>query len=150
MQKSIEIRLIDLTVALVIVLLFAAIAVPSYGAFANKARVATAIGEIGDLSIAIEKFGFQNDDRIPMTLDEIGIPVPLDPWGQPYEFLNIVATSVSSAPRRDRALNLLNSDFDLYSRGRDGESAVPLSAKQSRDDILRANNGAYIGLGEDY
>ena len=44
----------------------------------------------------------------------------------------------------------MNSDFDLYSVGNDGDSESPLSAKASRDDIVRANNGAFIGLGEDY
>jgi len=44
----------------------------------------------------------------------------------------------------------LNSDFDLYSSGEDKNSKGPLSAKESRDDIIRANNGAFIGLAEDY
>ena len=52
--------------------------------------------------------------------------------------------------RKDKNLNPLNTDFDLYSLGEDGASASPLTAKNSRDDIVRANNGAYIGLGEDY
>jgi general secretion pathway protein G len=34
--------------------------------------------------------------------------------------------------------------------GEDGDSKRPLSVKTSRDDIVRANNGAFIGLGEDY
>jgi general secretion pathway protein G len=44
----------------------------------------------------------------------------------------------------------LNSDYDLYSMGEDGESVPPLTAKQSRDDIIRANNGGFIGLAADY
>jgi len=30
--------------------------------------------------------------------------------------------------------------------GKDGESTAPLTAKKSRDDVVRAANGAYIGL----
>jgi general secretion pathway protein G len=30
--------------------------------------------------------------------------------------------------------------------GRDGESLPPLTAAKSRDDIVRAANGAFIGL----
>ena len=52
--------------------------------------------------------------------------------------------------RKDGNLNPLNTDFDLYSRGQDGDTAGPLSAQSSRDDIVRANNGAFVGLGEDY
>jgi general secretion pathway protein G len=44
----------------------------------------------------------------------------------------------------------INSDFDLYSMGEDGKSSPPLTAKSSRDDIVRANNGAYYGYGRDY
>jgi general secretion pathway protein G len=49
-------------------------------------------------------------------------------------------------PRKDRFLVPLNTDFDLYSVGRDGESVPPLSAAKSRDDVVRAANGAFIGL----
>jgi general secretion pathway protein G len=52
--------------------------------------------------------------------------------------------------RKDGKLNPLNTDFDLYSLGRDGESRETLNARPSRDDIVRANNGAFIGLAEDY
>ena len=44
----------------------------------------------------------------------------------------------------------VNSDFDLYSLGADGKSAVAFTAKNSHDDVVRANNGAFIGLAEDY
>ena len=76
--------------------------------------------------------------------------IPLDPWGRPYAYLNIAAAGGIGDVRKDKNLNPLNTDFDLYSLGEDGASASPLTAKNSRDDIVRANNGAYIGLGEDY
>jgi general secretion pathway protein G len=34
--------------------------------------------------------------------------------------------------------------------GKDGKSAGPLTAKQSRDDVLRANDGRFVGLASDY
>jgi general secretion pathway protein G len=34
--------------------------------------------------------------------------------------------------------------------GKDGKSQSPLTAKASRDDIIRANNGQYVGLAADY
>jgi general secretion pathway protein G len=40
----------------------------------------------------------------------------------------------------------INTDFDLYSMGRDGQSLAPLAAPTSRDDVVRAANGAFIGL----
>ncbi|MEE8106831.1 MAG: prepilin-type N-terminal cleavage/methylation domain-containing protein [Planctomycetota bacterium] len=52
--------------------------------------------------------------------------------------------------RKDHFLVPLNSDYDLYSKGPDGKSSPPLTAEASRDDIIRANDGAYFGLASDY
>jgi len=52
--------------------------------------------------------------------------------------------------RKDRNLVPINSDFDLYSVGRDGQSAPALTAKVSQDDVVRANNGGFVGLARDY
>ncbi len=138
-------------VTLVIAALLVSLAVPTYDMFVQRARVAAAIGDIGKLSLAVEQFRLNHDDRIPLTLAEIGIAVPQDPWGRPYVFVNIDASGPGvGGLRKDGQLNPLNTDFDLYSIGRDGATAGPLSAEESRDDIVRANNGAFIGLGEDY
>lgn len=142
---------LDLMITLTIAALLAAIAVPTYTGFADRARVARAIGDIGSLSVQIESFRLRNEDQLPNSLADLPIDQPLDPWGEPYEFLNIIdAGNGKGAFRKDGKLNPLNTDFDLYSRGRDGSSEGPLSATASRDDIVRANNGAFIGLGEDY
>jgi general secretion pathway protein G len=52
--------------------------------------------------------------------------------------------------RKDKNLHPLNSDFDLYSIGKDGESRQPLTAKWSRDDVVRANDGGFVGLASEY
>jgi general secretion pathway protein G len=52
--------------------------------------------------------------------------------------------------RKDKNMVPINTDFDLYSMGKDGESVLPLTAKKSQDDIVRASNGAFVGLGSDY
>lgn len=143
--------LIDLMLAVIIASLLMAVAVPAYDQFIDRARVARAIGDIGSISIAIERFGIKNNGRLPNSLNELLMDVPFDPWGAPYQYLNIVAAGPGNgAFRKDGKLNPLNSDFDLFSVGADGESMGPLSAAKSRDDIVRANNGAFIGLGEDY
>ena len=75
----------------------------------------------------------------------------MDPWGRPYVFLNIIDGNPNiSSVRKDGSLNPLNTDYDLYSLGKDGDSKAPLNAGESRDDIVRANDGAYIGRGEDF
>ena len=143
--------LIELMIALVITLLLVSIAVPAYDRFADRAKEAKAIGDIGNISIEIGKFQLRNNNALPVTLNELGIDIPLDPWDTPYEYLNIVTAGAGNAAlRKDKNLSPLNTDFDLYSRGEDRDSKGPLSAQTSRDDIVRANNGAFIGLGEDY
>lgn len=143
--------LMDLMITLAITAVLVTLAVPAYDMFVTRAKVSKAIGDMGVISIAVEQFRLRNNDRIPMSLNELSVPIPLDPWQRPYEFLNIpAAPSGSSALRKDGKLNPINTDFDLYSRGADGDTAGPLSAKASRDDIVRANNGAFFGLGKDY
>ena len=50
----------------------------------------------------------------------------------------------------DHQLHPINCDYDLYSVGKDGKSEAPLTAKVSQDDIIRANNGGYVGLVSNY
>jgi len=143
--------LLELVVALVIASLLIAIAVPSYNDFADRARITKAIGDIRALSVAIDQFSRNNDEQIPATLADLATEIPLDPWGNEYQYLNIPAAAPANDQfRKYGDLSPLNSDFDLFSVGEDGDSAGPLSAKKSRDDIVRANNGAFVGLGEDY
>ena len=151
MNRSRGFGLLELMITLVVATMLVSVALPAYDMYTRRAKVAKAIGDMGVISVAIERFRLSNNDRIPMTLAELPIPIPLDPWQRPYAYLNIPSVGADkSALRKDGKLNPLNTDFDLYSRGADGNSAGPLSAMASRDDIVRANNGAYVGLGEDY
>jgi general secretion pathway protein G len=141
----------DLMITLTVAGLLAAIAFPSYATYAERARIAKAVGDISSISLAIDQFELNNNGALPLSLNELPVDVPTDPWGQPYEYLNIRAVEPGKGGlRKDGKLNPLNTDFDLYSRGKDGDSKGPLNAKASRDDIIRANNGAFVGLGEDY
>ena len=49
-------------------------------------------------------------------------------------------------PRKDHFLVPVNSDFDLYSMGADGNSQAPFTADASYDDVVRAYDGRYVGL----
>ncbi|MBW2244968.1 MAG: prepilin-type cleavage/methylation domain-containing protein, partial [Deltaproteobacteria bacterium] len=52
--------------------------------------------------------------------------------------------------RKDRFLVPINTSFDLYSMGKDGQTRAPLNPPVSRDDVVRANDGSFIGLAERY
>ncbi len=151
MQTSRGFGLLELMVVLVIAGLLASLAIPAYNDFIDRARTSRAIGDIASISLEIEKFRLVNDSMPPFDLAELPVAVPLDPWGRPYSYLNIAAADPGKGGfRKDGNLNPLNTDFDLYSAGKDGDSKGPLNAKASRDDIVRANNGAFVGRAEDY
>ena len=44
----------------------------------------------------------------------------------------------------------INSDYDLYSMGEDGGTRPPLTARPSQDDIVRAGDGGFVGLAEEF
>lgn len=151
MHRTEGFGLLELMLALVITSLLMSVAFPVYGRFLQRAKVAAAIGDIGSIAVDIEVFRLRNRDRVPADLAELQSVVSNDPWGRPYVFLNIIDDNPNiGAVRKDGKLNPLNTDYDLYSVGKDGDSKGPLNAKASRDDVIRANNGAFIGLGEDY
>jgi hypothetical protein len=54
-------------------------------------------------------------------------------------------TEAESPIRLDPFNTPLNSDYDLYSCGKDGQSAPHIDDPLSEDDILRGRDGAYIG-----
>ncbi len=58
--------------------------------------------------------------------------------------------NVVGQARKDRFLVPINSDYDLYSLGKDGRSVAALTAKDSRDDVVRASDGAFIGLASNF
>ena len=150
-QRNAGFGLLEVMITLVIAGLLASVAVPAYDQYVDRAKQSKAIGDIGWISVEIGKVQLRNNSALPNSLAELGVDLPLDPWDRPYTYLNIATAGAGNAAlRKDKNLNPLNTDYDLYSTGRDGDSSGPLNAKASRDDIVRANNGAYIGRGEDY
>jgi general secretion pathway protein G len=138
--------LVEMIVVSVVVGTLAALAVPRAHDVLLRAQVARAITDIHAIEIEVNDFWGERE-RLPTTLAEIGRQTMVDPWGRPYVYAR--TTGVGGA-RKDRFLVPLNSDYDLYSLGPDGRSSAPLSAAASHDDVIRANDGGYIGLAEDY
>lgn len=141
--------LIDLMMALVVIALLAMIAVPSYWNAVSRARIAQAIADIAEIDGHIERYRSQHF-RLPLTLGDLNRAIPPDPWGNAYIYVNIEAGVPRGMVRKDRNLNPLNSDYDLYSKGPDGETQTQLTASKARDDIVRAGNGGFIGLAADH
>jgi len=140
--------LIELLIALLVGGILLTLGFASYDHYFRKARVSQAISDIFGIDVRIGGF-YALYHRYPETLAEIG-GAPLDPWGNPYRYLNIQTAKNRGNMRKDKNLVPINGDYDLYSMGEDGLSVPPLTAKASQDDIVRANNGAYIGPAENY
>ena len=140
--------LVELMIVLAIIATLVAIAAPLYADLTERAQVARAIAEIRILDSEIAVFEGVHG-RLPTSLAEIGRSTLKDPWGNSYQYLEF-GTAPSGQVRKDLSLHPLNSTYDLYSKGKDGQSQPPLTAKASRDDIIRANDGGYIGLASGY
>ena len=140
--------LLEILLVIILIGLLTAIAIPSYSGYVDRANQARAVADIGTIALHLDRWRL-NTGVYPPDLATAGLDGSIDPWGNPYVYLNI-ATATIGEVRKDGNLVPLNTDFDLYSRGKDGASQPPLTAQVSRDDILRANNGGYIGRGEDY
>lgn len=144
-------NLLELLLVLSIVGVTATIAYPSYTQYFDKSKNALAVSDIRAIEQAIDRF-YTAFERYPDSLVEIGLNGMLDPWENPYQYLRIDGGGLKGKGklRKDKSLVPVNSDFDLYSMGKDGASVAPFTAKASRDDIVRANNGGYLGPAADY
>lgn len=132
-----------LTVTIAGVLL--AIALPMYQGYRDRIKVSQAAGDVMVVSASITEFKSQVD-RFPVDLAEIAKDTMRDPWGNAYNYVNHADATGKGSFRKDKNIVPINSDFDLWSNGKDGASAPALTAKPSRDDVIRANDGGFVGL----
>ena len=141
--------ILELLIVMALMGTIAAIGLPMYAQAIQKARTTRAIGDIKNISLTITTRQMTTG-TYPASLAEVNLDQTRDPWGRPYQYLRLVGLKGLGAARKDKNLVPLNSDFDLYSMGPDGQTATPLTAKASRDDVVRANNGGFIGVASDY
>jgi general secretion pathway protein G len=173
--------IIELMVVVVVIAIIVALVVPRYRAAVQNARIvkatATIRGISSELMVQLTRHG-----ELPKELDKEWV----DPWGNPYEYVNFELLGTDEARLRRpfrsdsetvemRALPAgssehrtlakkkrkrpnsaggaeggeelvpLNSDYDLFSRGPDGITSDVLEDPASRDDVIRADNGSFIG-----
>jgi general secretion pathway protein G len=132
-----------------ILVTISAMAIPSMMAAILDAKIAAAVGDITTMETEIAQYQILNN-ALPNDLSDIGRPNFLDPWGNPYQYLNHATMHGNGHARKDRFLVPLNDDYDLYSDGPDGQSAPPITAQKSQDDIIRASDGAYVGVASQF
>lgn len=132
----------------VIIGTLATMVAPSLQGARERAEVASAVSNIriieAELAIYIEV-----NFAPPASLAAIDRAVLLDPWGSPFVY-RVSTGSGGGGARKDKFLVPLNTDYDLYSRGQDGESTGPIGASESKDDVIRALDGRYVGLASEF
>jgi general secretion pathway protein G len=143
--------LIEVLIVVAIIGISVAIAIPTYQSYREKAKITDCKQGIKTIEKAINSYMVDNENY-PDSLANVGCDGMRDPWGNPYQYLKIAGADNKGVGglRKDRNLVPINTDYDLYSMGPDGKSAGPLTAKASRDDIIRANDGQYIGPASEY
>jgi len=140
--------ILELLVVTVIIGTLSTMAAPQLQRAREMAQVSRAVSEIGILSAELAIY-IEVNFQPPVSLAAIDRASLLDPWGKPYMYAPLAGSNGIGQARKNKFNVPLNDDFDLGSAGPDGKSKLALTAKDSKDDILRAWNGGFIGLASD-
>lgn len=147
--------LVEAMVAVAIVFVLGNVAGLSIAGYREKVRVSKTIEDIRMLDIQISSYFTLNGDY-PESLNDIHEGGAVDRWGYPFRYLRISDSNEvkgsggKGKQRRDRSLNPINTDYDLYSVGKDGDTSTQLNSQKGKDDIVRARNGEFVGLASDF
>ncbi len=146
--------LVELLTALTISYILASIAIPQFHAVIDVAKTARAAHELRTINDEIAYYE-ATSGNLPATLADIGRNTLLDPWGNLYQYLPFPkCPGGGCAPpagyRQDQFGAPLSTDYDLYSNGIDGASAQSITMGASRDDVIRAADGGYMGVASNY
>ncbi len=140
---------IEIAVVVLIVSLVFATFAPAVYKMVDEAKSQDTVDEIEELIAEIDKY-VDDNGKLPDSLEEVFGTVPLDAWGNPYQYLNFDNVTGNGKKRKDKNLVPINTDYDFYSMGPDGKSATPLTAAISHDDIIRGRDGDYVGQASEY
>lgn len=127
-----------------IVGILATMAITNIAKFKHSAKNSRAAAEIRGLekdiiSYATDKVIFPADD----DLAAVGRGGQLDPWGQPYIYKRTIYRTWTG--------DLINSDFDLFSKGSDMISPdASIVGPGNEDDIIRGGDGSFVGTAEKF
>ena len=113
--------LLELIVVFAIVGVLSAIAIPLYLNYQERSQVKQAEQDMRLIETNLEIFRGDFGGH-PNKLESAMDPVPLDPWGRPYQYLNLQGSDpgINGKRRKDKNLVPINSDYDPYISGADG------------------------------
>ncbi|MDR3566852.1 MAG: hypothetical protein P4L43_02375, partial [Syntrophobacteraceae bacterium] len=143
--------LVELCMIVAILGILSSVGMYSFNSWKLKERNSKAMYDIKLLSVSIDSY-CMDYKAYPQSLNDLQEGIPVDPWGNPYQYLNLAngGNNAHGQCRKDRNLNPINTDYDLFSMGADGQTQKQLNSKYGQDDVIRAQNGAYLGLAGDF
>lgn len=165
--------LLELIISIAITGVISVISASAYTGYIETTKNSEATLQIRGLALLINDYAFEYGEY-PESLTDIGNANLKDPWGNPYTYFNLHSSNQADEEddavesmhhdshdneheqtntgmaRKDGNLVPINTNFDLYSVGKDGKSKAPLRARESHDDIIYANDGGYIGIARDF
>lgn len=144
-SESSGFTLIELVTVIVILGFLVLIAMFAFRKYLYKAEVITAVADIGAIEKIIYGYTIDFQGALPPNLAAVNYGGFEDPWGNPY----VYQPDLTISPRTKGGGNI-NTDYDLYSIGRDGLSPAEITLPGSLDDIIRASDGNYKGLADRY
>jgi general secretion pathway protein G len=148
-MRSHGFTVVELVFVLAIAALILAMGVPMVSRYIERGKVSTAVSDLAEMSKGIRDYE-KTHGALPESLADVGYDTRVDPWGYSYQFFNLRTAHGNGQARQDKILRPLNSDFDLYSIGPDGVTMPSLSKPESRDDIVRARDGAFVGPASEF
>ena len=118
-------QLIEILIVTAIIGIIGMIAVPVYSSYIDRTNKATAESDIAVIIQSIEQYYLENK-AYPNSLNDIGLGTKIDPWDNTYYYLRINGAGLNGkgSLRKDGSLNPVNSDFDLYSAGKDEQTIL--------------------------
>ena len=136
--------LVELLFVIAIIGALASMALPSFNEFKTNAKNKACASDLRTIDNAIAAYSISNN-ALPASLNDIGMGTLVDPWGRSYVYQSL--SDAAAVPLEDNIVgSQLNTDYDLYSKGSDGASTPASGDPTNTDDIVRSNNGAYVGM----
>lgn len=152
-RDSAGFTIVEMLGVLAVVGVLAALGVTSSRGALKRGQNAQAIAEIMEMDVLLKEYR-ATYDSLPLKLAAVGRRGFRDPWGRRYQYARISDLMADRdddlEPRKDRFLKPVNTDYDLFSKGADGRSRQDMNAVKSLDDIVRAFDGGFVGIGKDF
>ncbi len=141
--------LVEIMVVVAIIGTLSMMAYPFFRSYITRSQLIRTIRDLCVIEGELTTYSL-SAGGVPESLAAIERDTVLDPWGNPYAYVKYSSQTSYDVFRKERFLFPINEEYDLYSCGPDGDSEPGLSAPVSQDDIIRANDGAFIGRASEF